>query len=331
MDFSYPVLEERTLPAVPRRFLRGGRRELAQLPEWRPGSVFVFDTGRERIPLREHTHLVGTEEAVVDAVAVSVIDIRPRPVTAYLTLPSASAADDFTVRVTFRCQVTDPAVVAGHGPTDLAAQLERHLKRDRKLLGLGASHSIEQIADIRDLVESRVEAYWEYHPLQIPGLTVAFAATSVLTPAELRAHEQLMRDEKWRQKYARLTSAGEDAEIERMRDLVADGSAGLTALGLARREIHPADAVRDARENEERAREYLTAAIDLLQKSGHLDYVGLDANGVASAWYEQLTGHSMPPLADQQPATTNPRAIDATRSGSTEEEDIDPPDEAFDY
>lgn len=324
MDFSYPVLEERTLPAVPRKFLRGGRRELTQLPEWRPGSVFVFDTGRERIALREHMHLTGTEEVVVDAVAVSVVDIRSRAVTVFLTLPSASAADDFTVRATFRCQVTDPAIVAGHGPSDLASQLERHLKRDRKLLGLGASHSIEEITDLRDDVEARIEAYWEYHPLQISGLTVAFVTTSVLTPAELRAHKQRMRDEKWRQDLAKLATAGEDTEIKRMRDIVTDGSAALTALGLARREIHPVDAVRDAREDEERARGHLTAAIELLQKSGHMDYVGFDANGVASAWYEQLTGHSMPQLADQQPATTNSRAI----AGPAEEEDSEPVDEA---
>ncbi len=256
---------------------------------------------------------------------MSVVNIRPRAITAVLTLPSASAADDFTVRATFRCQVTDPAIVAAHGPSDLSAQLERHLKRDRKLLGLGASHSIEEIADIRDLVEARIEAYWEYHPLRVPGLNVAFATTSVLTPAELRAHEQLMRDEKWRQDYARLASAGEDAEIKRMRDIVTEGSAGLTALGLARREIHPVDAVRDARENEDRAREHLTAAIELLHKSGHMDYVGIDANGVASAWYEQLTGRSMPQLSD--PAST-PRAI----PGTATEEDSEPVDEAdLDY
>ena len=328
MDLSYPVLEERILPAVPRKFLRSGRRELSQLPEWRIGSVFVFDTGRERIALREHTHLTGAEDVVVDAVAVSVVDIRPRAVTAILTLPSASAADDFAVRATFRCQVTDPAVAAGYGSFDVASQLERHLKRDRKLLGLGASHSIENIAEIRDLVEARVEAYWEYHPLQVPGMTVAFAATSVLTPDELRAHEQLMRDEKWRQKLARLTSSGEDEQIKRMRELVTDGSAGLTALGLARREIHPVDAVRDAREDEERARSYLTAAVELLQKTGHMDYVGLDANGVVRTWYEQLTGHAMPQLADQQPAVASPRGI----AGTAQEEDSEPVDEAdLDY
>jgi len=331
MDSPYPVLEERPLPAVQRKFLRSGRRDLTELPQWRLGCVLVFHTGRDRIALREHTHLTGMEEAVVDAVAVSVVDIRPRPVTAQVVLPSASAADDFTIRVGFRCQVTDPEVAAGHGAFDLGRQLEEHLSRDRKLLGLGVSHSVEQIADIRDLVEARVEAYWEYHRLEVLGLSIAFTSTSVLTPAELRAHEQQMRDERWRQDYTKLTSVAEDAEIARMRDLVADGSTGLTALGLARREVHPVDAVRDARENEQiareddrLARERLTEAIRLLQDSGRMDYVGIDVNGLADAWYEQLTGRSMPQPADQQLRAADPSAIE----GSAEEEDSEPLDEA---
>lgn len=330
MDSLYPVLEERPLPAVPRRFLRGGRRDVTELPQWRLGCVLVFHTGRDRIALREHTHLTGAEEPVVDAVAVSVVDIRPRAVTAQLVLPSASAADDFTVRVGFRCQVTDPEVAAGHGAFDLGRQLEEHLERDRKLLGLGASHTVEQIADMRDLVEARVEAYWEYHPLEVRGLSIAFTSTSVLTPAELRAHEQQMRDERWRQDYTKLTSVGEDTEIARMRDLVADGSAGLTALGLARREIHPIDAVRDAREdeqvarqNDQLARERLSEAIRLLQDSGRMDYVRLDVDSLAEAWYEQLTGRSMPQPADSQIGAAGPEAI----AGSVEEEDSEPLDE----
>lgn len=331
MDSSpYPVLEERPLPAVPHRFLRGGRRDVTQLPDWRLGCVFVFHTGRDRIALREHAHLTGAEEAVVDAVAVSVVDIRPRAVTAQLVLPSASAADDFTVLAGFRCQVTDPEVAAGHGAFDLGQQLAEHLARDRKLLGLGASRSVEQIADIRDEVEARVEAYWEYHPLMVPGLSIAFTVTNVLTPGELRVHEQQMRDERWRQDYTRLTSVGEDAEIARMRDLVSDGATGLTALGLARREINSVDAVRDARENEQIARENeqlarqrLSEAIRLLQDSGRMDYVRMDVDSLAEAWYEQLTGRRMPQPAGQV-GVAGPEAI----ARNAEEGDSGPLDEA---
>lgn len=324
MDSPYPVLEERPLPAVPRRFMRGGRRDLAQIPEWRLGCVLVFHTGRERIALREHTHLTGAEEFVVDAVAVSVVDIRPRAVTAQLVLPSASAADDFTVRASFRCQVTDPDIAAGHGPFDLGWQLERHLARDRKLLGLGASHSVEQIVEIRDLVEARLEAYWEYHPLELTGLSVAFTSTAVLTPTELRLHEQEMRDERWRQDLAKLANSGEDSQIDRMLGMVANGSDGLTALGLARREIHPADAVRDARENEQRVQEHLSEAIRIMQDSGRLDYTGIDANGLVGAWYEQLTGSAMSEPARLRLGAAGPGAIAASVE---EEEDSEPFDE----
>lgn len=323
MDSPYPVLEERPLPAVPRRFMRGGRRDLGQLPEWRLGCVFVFHAGHNRIALREHAHLTGTEEAVVDAVAVSVVDVRPRAIIAQLVLPSASAADDFTVRASFRCQVTEPEVVAGHGAFDLGWQLERHLARDHKLLGLGASHSVERIAEVRELVDARVEAYWEYHPLELAGLSISFTSASVLTPTELRAHEQQMRDERWRQDLVKLTSTAEDAEIERMKGLIAGGSGALTALGLARKEIHSADAVRDARESEQLVTAHLTEAVRIMQDSGRLDYVGIDSTGLVAAWYQQLTGRAMPQQLVPQTGG-GPEAIAA----NAEEEDSEPLDEA---
>jgi hypothetical protein len=220
--------------------------------------------------------------------------------------------------------VTDPEIAAGRGPLDLGWQLGQHLARDRKLLGLGASYHIEQIAEVRDLVEARVEAYWEYHPLQMAGLSIAFTSTNVLTPTELRLHEQQMRDERRRQALAKLESAGEDAEIGRMRDLIAEGSAGLTALGLARREVHPVDAVRDAREDEQQARAHLAEAIRIMQDSGRLDYTSIDADGLVGAWYGQLTGRHMPKPAGVRLAAGSQGAIEANDG----EEDSEPLDEA---
>lgn len=326
MDSPYPVLEERPLPAVPRRFMRGARRDLAQLPEQRLGCLLVFHVGHQQVALREHVHLTGAEEIVVDAVAVSVIDMRPRAFTAELALPSASPADDFTIRATFRCEVSRPEIAAGHGAFDLAGQLERHLRQDRKLLGLGASHDVEQIAVIRDLVEARAEAYWEYHPFVVPGLAVTFTSADVLTPAELRSHKQRMRDERWRQDFDKLTTSGEDAQIDRMRVLVADGSSALTALGLARKEIHVNDAVRDARDDEERVRVHLSEAVRLMQESGRLDYMGIDAAGLVNAWYEQLTGEAMPLSVGPELGDARPGKLGAIAANN--DENSEPPDEA---
>lgn len=323
-DYPYPVLEERSLPPVPRKWMRGSRRELAGLPDWRLGCVFVFHTGQERIALREHTHLTGSEEAVVDAVAVSVVDVRPRMIQADIEIPSVSAADDFHIHAKFRCQVTDPEIAAGRGPFDLSGALARHLARDHMLLGLGASRSVEEIAEVRHLVSTRVEAYWEYHAMTVSGLTIALAAVQVLTPGELRVHQQNMRDERWRQDYAKLANVGEDAQIERMRGLVDQGSDALTAVGLVRREIHPADAVRDAREKEQNAQAHLLEALRIMQQSGHLDYARIDADGLVSKLYEQVTGHAMPELALPPLKGTGADAV----SGNTGESDSEALDEA---
>jgi hypothetical protein len=319
VDFSYPVLCERPLPAVPHKFMRSARRDLTQLPDRPMGCVLVFHVGHQHVVFRENVHLSGTEEVLVGATAVSVVDLRARVLTAQVMLPSASAADDFTIRAGFRCQVTQPEVVAEHGVFSLPEQLECHLRGDRKLLGLGKSYRVEQIAAIRDMVEARVEAYWEYHPFTIPGLEVTFTSAEVLTPGDLRVHEVRMRDERWNQDYVSLASNGENSQIERMRALVADGSASLTALGLARGQIHPADAVRDARENEERVRAHLSEAVRLMHDSGRLDYIDIDPAGLVGSWYAELTGHPMP-----RPGAA---AIGGAAIGGGEQ-DSDLPDEA---
>ncbi len=296
-DIPFPVLEERTLPFLQRRLLRGARRDPGELPAAGPGTVLVFRHGSRYEAIRENRHLTGTEELVVDATAVLLVDIRARDVTIYFSLPSASAADDFTVRVTFQAHVTDPERAAAEGAIDLAGYLERYLQQDAKLSKLGSEYPIEAIAAVRDVVISRIEAYCEFNPIRLTGLAVELAAAAVLTPRELRRHEQDMRDERRRQALAELRDIGEDRSIQRHQALVESGPTTLTALGLSRGETSIVDAIVHARDDEHRQQDKFAEAFRILQQSGATDFIDIDPTDMVAAYLEKLTGQ---PIARRQ-------------------------------
>ncbi|MBV9012033.1 MAG: hypothetical protein JO272_08275 [Pseudonocardiales bacterium] len=190
----YPVIEERPLAAVARRFLRPTRRDLTELPEARPGTLWVFDAGGHYETF-DRRYLSGTEPAVVDAVTVSLVDIRPRRVPVEMSIPSASPADDFVFRVDFRCVVTGPSVVAAAGLTDLTAPLRNYLTRDRKLLVMGMNFKVDDILALREEITARVSSYCEVNPPRIDGIKVELGAVTVRTPADLRTQETKIRPE----------------------------------------------------------------------------------------------------------------------------------------
>jgi len=129
-DEAYPVVEERVLTYLPRRFLVGARRrELSDLPEVRPGTILVFKQGGRFVAVTDAMPLSGREEAVVDATAVSLVNLRPRLFTVYLQLPSQSAGYDFAVRVSFIARVADAERAAAEGPVEMTSYLASYLGR----------------------------------------------------------------------------------------------------------------------------------------------------------------------------------------------------------
>ena len=176
---AYPVLEERRLGPVPRRGLLIGRRDLLELPALDPGAVLVFEVDGEYRPPLTRRHLRGTEPDVVNAVAVSLVDIRARVVPVALAIPTLRPGREFVVRATFRCRVTEPAEVAQAGITDVRSLLTEHLRQDRELFVLGGDGDTEEVVEARARIHSRLRAYCMVAPPQLPGLEVVLATVDV--------------------------------------------------------------------------------------------------------------------------------------------------------
>jgi hypothetical protein len=325
-ELPFPVLEERSLPYIPRKFLRGARRDLNDLPQVRPGTVLVFHYGSRYVAFGENKHLTGAEEPVVDATAVCLVDTRTRHFTAQLQAPSANPADDFTIRVVFAARVTIPERAAEEGPIKLANYLKAYLERDSKLSRLGNGFHIESIARVRDLVVSRIEAYCEYNPINLPGLAIDLASAAVLPSHELRLHERAKRDEIRRQEVEDIRIAAEERDFDRLKARVNGGPADLAAIGLVRNEISVSDLIQNAREDERSKLEQLAEALRILQKNGGLDYIDIDPTDMARVYFEKLTGQPIMHSDNALRSAGNDRR-DAIGSGSDDEDD-EAPDEA---
>jgi hypothetical protein len=279
------------------------------------------------VAFQEAKHLTGTEEPVVDATAVCLVDTRARHFTVQFPLPSASPADDFTVRATFRAQVTDPERAAEEGPIDIWRYLEGYLAQDSRLTKLGNDYTVESIAKVRDLVVSRIEAYCEFNPISMLGLTIELDSANVLTPHELRIHQREMRDERRRQELAQLQAEGEDLSIQRHKTLVEEGPTALTALGLARGETPVNAAIENAREDDRLSQERFAEAFRILQQNGALDYIDFDPTDMAHAYLEKLTGQ---PIQSRQREALRGRR-NPRREGigaASDDDDDEAPDEA---
>lgn len=189
MTDGYPVVEEKPLdPATRRGLLRLGRprRDWNDLPYTRANHVLVYRVNGQHIVDSGRRAL--DDEAVVQASHVSVVDLtRDREVLVEFTIPSGDAKE-FTVRVTFKCHVTDPVTVVREGQGDASRALLGYVRSHQKLFLLGLDHKISQVDEVRRLVQTQIQAYAHYLPPDVPGMTVALSYTDVATPDEWAAH-----------------------------------------------------------------------------------------------------------------------------------------------
>lgn len=283
----YPVLEERPLDRAKRRLLVGGRREPADLPPQLPGTVLVFEVGGRFEVLHDRRHLSGREEAVVDAVAVSVVDMRARAVTVDLAVASVSAADDFTVRARFDCKVTQPDLVAAAGLTDLTTALRGHLGNDRELVRRCGGWQVEDINSVREWVTARVAAYCKIQPLRVGGMTITLAEVEVLTPTELRTHATGLRDEGWRQLLDELRTSYESREIDRTEAILHRGPEATSALAIVRGQEDAGQASERAHQIEAERRRDLLEMVKIMAEGHHLDTAPVDAMRFVDAFADQ--------------------------------------------
>jgi hypothetical protein len=323
----FPVLEERSLAYVLRRFLRVTRRDLNDLPEVRPGTVLVFRCGSRYVAFNETKHMTGAEEPVVDATAVSLVDIRARDFTVHFQVPSANPADDFTIRATFRARVTDPERAAEAGPLDLGRYLMTYLERDPKLLKLGEPFPVEALTEVRDRVAARIDAYCDFNPISLPGLSVELVSSTVLPSHELRLHARVKRDEIRRQEVDQLRIDAEDRSIRRHEDLVAKGPDTLAAVGIARGETSVSEIRRDAREDERERQERLEEIFRILQRDGALEYIDVDLTEIVKDHLEKLTGKPIS-RSDHNGLGSSEVGPRGAIGSSGDDEDDEAPDEA---
>ncbi|HEY2792479.1 MAG TPA: hypothetical protein VGJ28_08995, partial [Micromonosporaceae bacterium] len=166
---NYPVIDERALRPVERRAFRVPRRDPDTLPPPAPGTVYVFEYhGCYQDPYSRR--VLGTEAHVIDATAVSVVQLRDRVVTVRRSMPSAQPGVNLVVTVAFRCLVTDPVVVASGGLTDLESVLATHVAADRELATLGRGVRPARAADAVLRIEAQLRAHCLVNPPDVHGV-----------------------------------------------------------------------------------------------------------------------------------------------------------------
>ncbi|MGN9787855.1 hypothetical protein ACTMTF_40975 [Nonomuraea sp. ZG12] len=275
----YPVIAERSLRPVPRKLLRGARRDPAELPEQPPGTVLVFHTKGGYQAFAERRHLTGSEEAVVQAVAVSVVDVRGRYVLVGVPIPSSDLAHDFPVQVTFRCTVKDAARVVEEGPRDLHMLLGAYLREDLELQKMGLDWGIEGIHRLRPLVVARVKAFFEVVPPQVEGVEVALSSVDVLLPADVKDHARGMKGMRWEEEANDLRAAIESKDVARIEAFLHRGNVGRLALGISRNAVPIADAVTMLGAVEEQQAARIFEVIRALPE-GALDFLPIDTRAL---------------------------------------------------
>ncbi|MYU53483.1 hypothetical protein EYS09_16210 [Streptomyces kasugaensis] len=233
---NYPIVAEQTLETVqPRWWSR--RRECVDVPALPPGAVYVFRVGGQYREYPEGVSFDPSHPDVVEAASVSLVDTRTRLVEVERTVPSVSEADVFTIRASFTCQVTDAAVVARQGIDDVTIPLRSYLARDGELSRGSAAHRIEEVNAVRDQVNLRMTAYTTIVAPRVAGMSVEYVGIEVLTPDDLRAWEQKLRDERRGQELLRGQHEFESQAVQQLAELLAQGGVYADALGVTRNRI----------------------------------------------------------------------------------------------
>jgi len=312
----YPLLDERTLPPAGRRRFRPWR-DPATLPEVPPGAVLVLRTA-ERYEVIDGQHLRGTEDTLIDATAVSVVDRRARQVPADLHLTSAGQAIDFLVRVTFSTEVVDAGEVVRQGLTHLGAVLADALRQDADLVKFNDRFAVDDIRAARAAISAHVMSAYQQRPPRVDGMRIRFSSVHVLTPAELREQAIHLQDSGWAEA---LEALERDRERERLRhnaELMRSPET-MRIAAVARGEITMADAAQDAFSRRETQIAQLMEQVRAFTETGEADRDVVDRRHIQYTLDTLLTG------------SPTPRAEPAARADRPQLGDIGTDDDLPDY
>lgn len=190
---GYPVVRTEFLPDAASRGLFGlgkKRRDAAELPKAGAHEVWVYRVEGRYVVNRGE--LARDDDDVVRADCVSLVNVsRGVPVTVEMTIPSAEASD-FTVRITFACTVTDPALVVREN-VQASEVILAYLQRDSKLAHLALDLRMGDLNRLRRETTARIRAYTEVKPPDVHGLDLRFLGVEVLTPPDLEQLEKKRR------------------------------------------------------------------------------------------------------------------------------------------
>ncbi|MFH9859034.1 hypothetical protein [Streptomyces sp. NPDC017202] len=238
---NYPVIAEHILATVQGTWW-SRRRRREDVPPLPAGAVHVFRVGGNYRTFPEGMVFDPSHPDVLDASSVSLVDTRARLVDVERPLPSMSEADNFTVRASFTCQVTDPAVVARQGIIDVTVPLRAYLMGDSDLPRVSAGHRVEEINAVRTEAGHRMTAYSAIVPPRVAGMSVEFVSAEVHASEALRDWEQKLRDERRSWELQRGQRDFETQDALRIAELLSQGSDHVDAFGIARKEIDVTEA-----------------------------------------------------------------------------------------
>jgi hypothetical protein len=237
---NYPVVSEHVLSAVNGRWWSRRRRD--DVPQLLPGTVHVFRVGGDYRQYPEGLVFDPGSADVLDASSVSLVDTRVRVVDVRRSVPSVSEADQFSVSVSFSCQVTDPALVARQGVVDVTVPLRAYLAGEDDLPRVSAGYRVEEVNAVRAEAARWMTAYSTVVPPRVAGMSVEFVGVEVYAAEELREWEQKLREQRRTHEFLRGQHDFESYDAQRIAELLSQGSDHADAIGIVRDRIDVAQA-----------------------------------------------------------------------------------------
>ncbi|WP_203908727.1 hypothetical protein [Rhizocola hellebori] len=171
MADSFPVLSEHALEPVGLGWSRLRQREVT-LPPTQPGTVRVFAVKGRYLP-------EPGQAKVRAATSVSIVDMSPRLVQVSIEMTPPPGAIACQVRVSFRCQVVEPAAVAQLHLHDLQSALDGYLAQSSRLRRLAAPSSPDRLHETYLLIQQRISAQFSVQPPEIPGMRIELGFVKV--------------------------------------------------------------------------------------------------------------------------------------------------------
>jgi predicted RNase H-related nuclease YkuK (DUF458 family) len=322
----FPVVDERALLRPQRRWLRGAWRDPAELPLLPPGCVYVFSVNDRYETRRSATGLTGSEPFLAEATWVSIVNLRQRRICETTLMPSQDPALDFVVKVTFRCGVADPVVVAASGVTNLRDDLGSWLRHEPHLSAMRHHFDIEQIHDVRDRVTAELGTAYRERLSIADGMYIAYEGVHVHTPRELRRHRAELRNTIWSRIEEEQKENAERQRVQHTRELLASPEmAEITAI--ARQNTTAAQAA----DRQFQAREEQTKRL-IEQVEGWVDADGrkrvpIDRRQLAEEMFERLLGKPLPSAGTALPVDALLTAARSDGNGKADHPYIPPSSE----